>query len=218
MPANSFAFMKLRTPLTVLIVAGVTVGVIWLFNKPAPAADKTAQASSAAKAAPRTAPIHVAQVEAPVLPPVPASGGSPQMNTPDAAAISSNDPHTDLNAAIDDITTMLQTGNISGLIDNYAPPQVLAQMPPEAKAQMEAYMSDPQAQQQIQMMAQVFEGMKGTAPTMNDAGDRATYQITPPAAMAGTLPAGATLPPTIPITFMKVDGRWYISDGPGGGM
>jgi hypothetical protein len=211
--------MKLRTPLTVLIVAGVTVGVIWLFNKPALAPEKTAPAPLAHMAAPTSPPVRVAQVAAPTAPAVPASGESPQASGPDAPApISSNDPHADLNACIDDITTMLQTGNISGLIDNYAPPQVLAQMPPEAKAQMEAYMSDPQAQQQIQMMAQVFQGLKSVAPTMNDTGDKATYQVTPPAALAATLPAGTNLPPTIPITFMKVDGRWYISDGPGGGM
>jgi hypothetical protein len=210
--------MKLRTPLTVLLVAGVTVGVIWFFNKPAPVAAVTAQAATP-KAVSLTTPVHVAQVAAPLAPAVPASGGAPQASAADAPApIGSADPHGDLNACIDDITTMLQSGNISGLIDNYAPPQVLAQMPPEAKAQMEAYMSDPKAQQQIQMMAQVFQGLHSVAPTMNDAGDRATYQVPPPAGMAEALPQGANLPPTIPITFMKVDGRWYISDGPGGGM
>jgi len=210
--------MKLRTPLTVLLVAGVTIGAIWLFNKPAPAAEKTAQAPTL-KAALQTAPVHVAQVAAPLAPAVPASGESPSASAPDAPApISSSDPHTDLNACIDDIANMLQSGNITGLVDNYAPPQVLAQMPPEARAQMEEYMSAPQAQQQIQMMAQVFQGLKGVAPTMNDAGDRATYQITPPAGMAATLPPGANIPETIPITFVKQDGRWYIGDGPGGGL
>jgi len=211
--------MKLRAPLTVILVAGVTIGAIWLFNKPAPAPEKTAQAPVAQTAAPKAAPAPVPKVAAPVAPVVPASGASPQLSAADAPApISSNDPHADLNACIDDIANMLQSGNIMGLVDNYAPPQVLAQMPPEAKAQMEAYLSDPRAQQQIQMMAQVFQGLKGVAPTMNDAGDRATYQITPPAAMAGALPPGTNMPETIPITFMKQDGRWYISDGPGGGL
>jgi hypothetical protein len=101
------------------------------------------------------------------------------------------------------------------LVDNYAPPDVLAQMPPEAKAQMEAYMSDPRAQQQMQMMAQVFQGMKGQAPTINETGDKATYQVTPP---AGMIPPGANVPQTIPVTFVKQNGRWYIGDGPGGGF
>ena len=212
--------MKLRTPLTVLLVAGVTIGVIWLFNKPAPAAVKTAQAP-APVAPPKVAPVHVPQVAAPVAPPAPVTQTSPPLNAPiaaDAPAPITTDFHSDLNACIDDIATMLQTGNITGLIDNYAPPQLLAQMPPEAKAQMEQYLSDPRAQQQIQMMAQVFEGLKGVAPTMNDAGDQATYQVAPPTGMAESLPPGTNLPTTIPITFIKKDGRWYINDGPGGGM
>jgi hypothetical protein len=214
--------MKLRAPLTVLFVAGVTVGAIWLFNKPAPVAEKTA-AAPVAMSVPKAAPAPVPQVVAPLAPPAPITSASPESNAPiaaDAPAPISTDPHADLNACIDDITTMLQTGNISGLVDNYAPPQVLAQMPPEAKAQMEAYMSDPKAQQQIQMMAQVFQGLHGVVPTMNDAGDHATYQVTPPQGMFSDvqLGQGGSVPATIPITFVKQNGRWYIGDGPGGGM
>jgi hypothetical protein len=125
-----------------------------------------------------------------------------------------------LSFCIDDITTMLQSGNITGLIDNYAPPSILAQMPPEAKAQMEQYMSDPRAQQQIQMMAQVFQGLKTVTPTMNDTGDKATYQVTPPPGMFDNVKLGpnGSIPASIPVTFVKQEGRWYIGEGPGGGL
>lgn len=213
--------MKLRTPLTILLVAGVTVGAIWLFNKPAAAPEKVAQAPAPA-AAPKAVFSPVPQVAAPLAPPVPKSEESPSTTAAEEASapINSGDPHGDLNFCIDDITTMLQAGNITGLIDNYAPPQVLAQMPPEARAQMEQYMSDPKAQQQMQMIAQAFQSLKTVTPTMNDTGDKATYQIAPPPGMIppGQMAQGASVPSTIPITFMKQDGRWYISDGPGGGL
>jgi len=208
--------MKLRTILTILLVAGITIGAIWLLNKPAPAPEKAAEAPKTV-AAPKMSSAPTPQVAAPLAPAVPKSETPQSASSADAAApmAAAGDPHADLNFCIDDITTMLQTGNITGLIDNYAPPSVLAQMPPEAKAQMEQYMSDPRAQQQLQMMAQVFQGLKTVTPTLNDTGDKATYQIVPP---AGIAPPGTNLPATIPITFMKQDGRWYINDGPGGGL
>ena len=86
-----------------------------------------------------------------------------------------------------------------------------AKMRPEAKAAMQQQMSSPEAQQMLQGMAQMFQSMKDQTPDINATGDQATYQMTPP---AGMLPPGMPTPPPRPMTFVKIDGRWYIKNAP----
>jgi hypothetical protein len=76
---------------------------------------------------------------------------------------------------------------------------------------MEQEMSRPEAQQVMQGLAQMFQSMKDQTPEINATGDQVTYQMTPPASM---LPPGMATPPSRPMTFEKIDGRWYIKDGP----
>jgi hypothetical protein len=51
---------------------------------------------------------------------------------------------------------------------------------------------------------------------MNADGDQAVYHVTPPAGMSGDEPRGsATVLPFIQVVFRKIDGKWYLSQGPG---
>jgi hypothetical protein len=89
-------------------------------------------------------------------------------------------------------------------------------MTPEALAQMQQQMASSQGQQMIQMMSSMIQSLKGQTPEMNAAGDQATYQMqmTPP---PGMLPPGVNVPQrTIPMTFVKEDGKWYIKSNQGG--
>jgi hypothetical protein len=52
----------------------------------------------------------------------------------------------------------------------------------------------------------MYRSLVGQSPEMNTAGDEATYPMTPPPGIHNLNPAKQT----IDITFVKIDGRWYI--------
>ncbi len=106
------------------------------------------------------------------------------------------------------------------LIENQMPPEQLAALTPEQKTflenQIRQQMQNPQAQQQIQVYAEMLQGLNGVTPTYNEAGDRATFQVPTPDSMrtmARNQNAGADLPSTLPVTFVKRDGKWYMNGG-----
>ncbi len=211
--------MKLRSLLIVFIVAALTVGAVWYFKQAAAdaPAPKTAEVPKPAPATPAAPKVVSTQIEAPKAQPAPKPVETPATAATTAATVApKGDPQAELGTAIDDITTMLQAGNFMSLFDKYASPDDKAKMSPEEKAQMEQEMSqmatDPEAQMMLQMMTAGFQSIKDQVPQMNAAGDEATYQ------MSINLPAGMGPPgggaQTEPMTFQKVDGKWYIKDGP----
>ncbi len=209
--------MKPRSLVIILVVAVLTVGAIWYFKKPAGAALAPKAAEAPKPAAPTIAPKSpTAQIEAPKAQAAPAPAATPKPATTVAAVAAKGDPQAELNTAIDDITSMLQAGQFMALFEKYATPEDQAKMPPEEKAQMEQeatqMMSQPEGQMMIQMMTAGFLSIKDQTPQMNAAGDQATYQmtVTPPPGMGP--PGGG--PETEPMTFVKIDGKWYIKDGP----
>ncbi len=70
--------------------------------------------------------------------------------------------------------------------------------------------TDPIAQQSLRNMAATYQSLKGQTPEMNAAGNEATYQAT----LVRMLPPASNDPTTIPITFIKIDGRWYLKNTP----
>lgn len=203
--------MNTRNLLVVVLVAALTAAGVW-FLKPAPAPEpvKTAAAPKPVEPAPAAPQPTVApQVAAPAAAPAPAAE-TPAPAQTGASSTANGDAIVELNTEIGDMSSLLQAGDMSTLIDKYMPPQMKAQMTPEMMAQMQQQMQSPQAQQQLQMMAQALQSLQGQTPTFNDAGDRATYQMSPP---AGMVPPGANAPQTVPVIFMKVDGHWYPAQG-----
>jgi len=212
--------MKNRNFVIVLIFVLAAGGAAWWFlQSPAPAPEpvKTAAAPKPAEA-PKPAPVKsITQVAAPIAPPVVAPAAKPAVAAQPAPAQPATGVQAELNAAIDDMTTMMQSGDMVGMMKKYMSPERLAQIPPEQLAQMEQVMQQqaqsPQMQQMFQAMSQSFAALKDQTPEMNAAGDQATYQMAIPASI---LPPGMAAPPPRPVTFQKVDGQWYIN-GPAGG-
>ncbi len=206
--------MNTRNLLVLAVVAALVGGGVWYFVSSSPQAP--AQAAPAAKPA-AAAPAPVAPkpavpttVAAPKAPAVVASAKPAPAAAPTGAMA---DTIKELDTTISDMTTMLQAGDMLGLMEKYMPPEQQAQITPEMRTQMQQMMSSPQMQQQFQTMAQALQSLQGQTPTFNDAGDKATYQMTPP---PGMIPPGVNAPATIPVSFIKINGRWYASnDGPG---
>ncbi len=201
----------------IVLVIAITVLAVWLFRQPTAAATP--------KLAMAPAPVNIAapapnKVEPPKLAPpvVPKSVAEAPVAAPAAveAAPAAEGTQAELNATIDDIASMMQAGDLVGLFEKYASPEDQAKMTPQDKAEMEQgmqqAMADPQAQQMIQGMTRMFQSLKDQTPQMNATGDQATYQMTPTADM---LQPGMALPPSQPMTFEKIDGRWYIKGGEG---
>jgi hypothetical protein len=206
--------MNRRNFAVILMSACAVVALAWLFHTPAPAATppptaKTPQPVAQKLAAPKFASGQIA-------PPVIGPAQKPTEQTADAAAMAApatGDPQAELGTALDDIIGLLQSGDIYTAMMRYIPPDKLAEIPAAEmagmQAEMQAQMSRPEAQQGIQMMIQAVQSMKTMNPTMNDAGDKATYQVSDPTGQDSR---------TEPMSFQKIDGKWYVNPDSMGGM
>ncbi len=192
----------------VLVVIALIAGVIWLFQKPtpAPAAPTVAVAPKPAPTIEAPKPVAKSAVAAPVAATAAAKPAA-------APAKPGNDPQAELNTAIADMISLIQAQDMLTAVQRYLPPDFLAKMPPEEKADMEREMtvglSSPDAQQGMQMMVQVLQGMQTQTPTLNAAGDTATYQLSDPTGRATK---------TVPFNLRKIDGKWYVDPESMGGM
>lgn len=202
----------------VLVFLAAAGGAVWWFLQPAPAAAEPVKTAAAPKPAeaPKPAPLMApTKIAAPIAPPVAAP--KPVAMSQPAPAPAANNVQAELNNTIDDMASMMQSGDMVALMKKYMLPEQLAKIPPEQMAQMEQMVKQqaavPQVQQMLQGMSQAVSALKDQAPEMNAAGDQATYQMSMP---ASALPPGMTPPPPRPMTFQKVDGQWYIQGGPGG--
>ncbi len=197
-----------RKLIIVVVSAVLTVGVVWLFRAPAPAAAKVAAAPAAAMPQPAVAKSVVPTVAAPNVAPV-----TPKASPPTAVAKPGQDPQAELNTSLSDMISLVQAGDLLTAFNRYLPPDVIAKMLPEQKSRMEQAFAnasaDPQAQMAMQMMVTVLQGMQAQTPTMNDAGDRATYQVYDPSGQD---------PQSRPFAMKKIDGKWYIDPDSMGGM
>ncbi len=209
--------MKTRNLLIVVILAVAVAGGIWYATMSAPAEPaKVAEAPKPAPTAPKPAapaPVVVApKIEAPKAPPAVVQAPAVAVVAKPAPSGSTQDAvMAELNSTITEMVSTLQTGDFMAFMDRFMPPDQASQIPPEMRAQMAQQLAqNPQMQQQMQMMSEALQSLQGQTPTINDAGDHATYQMTPPAGMA---PPGANIPATIPVTFVKIDGKWYADKG-----
>ena len=198
--------MKTRPIVFVLLIA-LVVGAGWWFiqlstSKPAGSAETSSSADS-----------KPTQVK-----PVPqVTALAPQPGATTSAFHPKINAQSELGTAIDDIAGLLQAGDLTGAFEKYTPPEELANMAPKKKAVLEQLTSrqataDPETQRATQTiistMATLYQSLKGLKPELNAAGDEATYH--PP------LPPGIVLAPgaaSRPVTFVKIDGKWYVKGG-----
>lgn len=199
--------VKFRSLISIVVVAALTLGVVFLFKPATPEAPKPAAVAKPAAQKPDAPKAAGSQVVAPVVKPADKPGDKP---TATAAKPATADPQKELNTALTDITDLLAAGDLYGAMMRYLPPDMITQMmdrlPESERANfqqmVQQQMSDPEAQQGIQMMVQVVDSMKTMAPEMNAAGDKATYQISDPSGQDTKV---------VPFSFQKIDGKWYVS-------
>jgi hypothetical protein len=117
------------------------------------------------------------------------------------------DPQADLKTALPDIVRLLREGDRVGAYKTYCPPDELnprdiQQMQELLMQSLAAAAQDPGLQQLMQKnqdeFSLAFEALEDQTPTYNDAGDEATYKFANPS-------EGEE-----PLTFVKIDGKWYI--------
>jgi hypothetical protein len=199
--------MKNRNALVGLVAAVVLVaGVVW-WMKQTPAEKPAVESASAKPAVLVATPTipHQPAVVAPTAPAVAPSANSKSAETPAAAS----SPDADLNTAVNDLITTLQSGDVNAFVQNYMAPSMIematssaearigqnpnVNVTPEMKAQMEQIMAQrmpmmiqqltqelsqrPDTMQGMQKMAAALQSAQISPPQMNEAGDRATYNL-----------------------------------------
>lgn len=186
------------------VLAGLVVLVYWygIRGEVAEMAPPKLAVTQAYGSAPKPAFTQVAAPTAPVAQP-PTPGSAP-------AAPAASGPRAELNATMDDIIGVLQTGDAVAAFERFLSPEFLGKLPPEGKAEFEqqilAQLATPRGQQGMQQMMDVLKIMKTQTPQLNATSDRATYPIDDPSGVH-------SFPPQI--SFQKVNGTWYVVP-PGG--
>lgn len=197
-----------------ILLAGVIVLIIattWIFYLHSPQ-----ETAAVAEAKPPGSTMVKAEVVAPTLPQVAAPMTSPAIKPvtvpqPIVGDPAHNATPAELNAAIDNVATLLQASDFVGVFE-YGPPADLAEIPPEQKAEMEQRirqaMAIPLMQQMMQGLSQLVQDLKNQTPEINATGDQATYQMT---LAPNMLPPGTNVPASMPMVFVKIDGKWHLS-------
>ncbi len=117
-----------------------------------------------------------------VVPPKVPAATQVATTVPEVKPARKADAQSSLDSAIPDLSSLLQSGDLVTAFENYTLPDDLAQIPPERIVEVEEincapFVSNPQVQPRLQIISQMLDTFKGQAPTLNDAGDRATYQL-----------------------------------------
>jgi len=192
----------------VLIVALLCEGIWWFMRPKIAAPEKTAEAPIPAKVS-VTAPIKI-EAPKPVAPSTPKPDAAPVADTPPPDVDA--DPQADLKTAIPDIARLKRSGDFLTIYENYTPPDKLNPQTIQtdrimAKRIADGAANDPRlkqiTQRQNESVARAYEALESQAPTYNETGDEATYMyLAPPELVSGSVP--------YPMTFVKINGKWYI--------
>lgn len=144
-----------------------------------------------------------AQVAAPIADAVPA--GTANGAVPPTAS----DPQADLNTAIPDLISLIQSDQLLTAIKRYMPPAYFEQMPQAVQDQLEQQeqnlLADPNMAEHRRDAVNALQSMIHMTPLLDQAGDRATYRLDSDTANPGHLPQE--------ISFVKIDGKWYLVPG-----
>ncbi len=146
---------------------------------------------------------------------------APKSDTEPVAAAKAPDPNadskTELNSAIADIVRLYRAGDFMEVYQTYTTPdkldpesiqkvqeslQKLQHDQQETKNPQLAQALAQNLQQIYESSAQLYEALENQTPTFNTTGDEATYMMTKDS-FDGTQTA-------TPITFIKINGKWYL--------
>ncbi len=181
-------------------------------DKPAAPVIPEAKSAPAQVAAPAVAPAPAKTVaSASVTPPVPNTAPAVAADAGSAAPPAAGATPPELTNVITEMNGLVQGGDLVSVYENYMPPQKMAALTPEQKDfienQIRTQLQGPNGAKVLQAQQQMIQALSSITPTMNAAGDHATFQVPTPKDLA---PAGANLPPTLPVNFIKIDGKWYL--------
>jgi hypothetical protein len=207
----------------VLAIILIGLGLWWCLQPAkvgepkAPVAQKPAKTETAKIEAPKPA-MAPGKIAAPVAPPAqavptlvaaPAKAAEPE--------VASTDPQASWKTALPDIARMLRDNDIKAIMMAYAKPEnrsaQLLQMGQKMNDRMQAEIADWRSQPNVspEMLdrfthplegeAAILEKMAEETPTMNDAGDEATFAV--PEDKAKDMK---------PVTLVKIDGKWYLKE------
>ncbi len=196
-----------RSILIVVIIILVGVG-LWFFTQPKDKPEKTADVPAPAKVA-EPKPLAPPSIAPPVAPPAPKPDSAPVAATTPPS--DSSDPQTDLKTAFADIARLIRARDVATRYQTYTPPD---EFDPKIFRQYQANQlqmhaeaaQDPHLKEIMDKSgdrdAQSYESLADQTPTLNAAGDEATYMRTVVLTESG---------PTIQerTDFVKINGKWY---------
>jgi hypothetical protein len=183
----------MRHVATLLALAALATG-LWWWQHPAPQEKKSAHVF----------PSHQTSLEEPApIAEVEKAEPEPQ---PQAPATAVGDPQLDVHTAIMDLAGMMRASDYVGMVAKYVPPDELKRMSTDDITNLVAAASDPNSPQHQYMQSQIqaLEIASKLEPTMNEAGDSATYSL--------DLNIPNVSKQNSRIVFVKIDGRWYRND------
>ncbi len=209
--------MKLKKPILILLAVAIAGVVIWFFMR-SPQHPATAPRPVSLTPPPVASPQVAPPIIAPLLTPPTPSLGAPQLTVtqPVAAlpAVPIGDLQTDLKAVISDIARLWRAGKRAQMYQTYSAPGKMDPVILKALTQIEEASAGqpltPQKQLIYEKYAQCYDALEGLAPTYNAVGDEATYPFTRLGFVGGVDQASQSS-----ITFVKVNGKWYIKPLPG---
>ncbi len=210
--------MKPKNFILVTVIVAVVIvclGIWWGTWPTVAAPERTAEAPTLGKA--DATPKHVAPqtIAPPVVPPMPKPDAVPVAATPTLAAEA--DPQADLKTSLADVARLHRAGNQAEAYRIYAPPDkfepVLYQAMQDDDERSAQISEMQQSVQQLRdTIARSWEALEYQTPTFNDTGNEATYlkQGIIPSTDGGFAVGGNA----DPVTFIKINGKWYLKDGP----
>ena len=196
--------------LITLVVASVCLGIWWFTQLKTGAPVKIAsQTKPADPVTPKQGAPPV--IVPPMVLPTTKPDALPVATTPPAAPSSQDavaDPQTDLKTAILDLARLKRIGDAIKVYQTYTRPDKLdPQRIPEIEEYLKRLARNPELQLIVQnqnnAFARALEDLEFQTPTYNDAGDEATYWVTPP------LDNGVSSD-QFPAVFVRIDGKWYV--------
>jgi hypothetical protein len=207
---------KFGTALIVIIF--LALGTVWrLGQPPAPTAAHSAATEIKLPIHPSPAPLIASTaIVAPIAPPAAKPAIHTTATKPAATATKPALPPAlkeELHAMLTDLAALYQAGDMLTILRTYTSPEELAEMSPDTEKTLQLVANNPDTLQIYHALGEAFALLKNQTPEMNVAGDEATYLLAIP---PGSLPPGMTDEPPRPVTFQKINGKWYLkreSDG-----
>jgi RNA polymerase sigma factor (sigma-70 family) len=184
---------KILLAAVVLLLFALSTAIHWR-GSPDLSATRAESAPVPAKLAAGAAIMAPAQVAAPVVKPAPASASPPAWSPLAGGSAPAPDPRVEVGTAMMDFAHLLEVGDYVTAANNYM------QLPPDVSGQqlVDMMQQNPDFPKTVQMLRESTEAAQTTTPTYNDAGDEATYTLSPP------------VDDKVTVRWKRVNGLWMV--------